>query len=179
VFTITSKNVHLVDINNDGQKDIIYQENRPYPATVLFVKKGNDFVEIWNGSGALVDIREGKHTTIYLLTSAIGCFDMNMLSELTVNSNNTIIDNTIGLYSELKMENINNTFEQNIISGILRTKPIVDDHKKTDPCSGDLKTGNQLQTIDNKEVTVIKNQNDWSLVVLKEKNHSIIGWVKI
>ncbi|WP_109098210.1 hypothetical protein [Aquimarina sp. AU58] len=178
VFDINSENIHVVDVNNDGEKDIIYQDIRHYQATVLLLKKGNDFVEIWNGPGALVSLKEGGKTTMYVLSSAIGCFDMTMLSTLVINSDNTLVENTIALYSDTKMSTISKTFEQKIILGILRTQPVINDQKKTDPCTGDLKTGNQIRTIENKAVTVIKKQNEWFLVVLKEKDQSIIGWIK-
>lgn len=179
VFRITSENAHLVDFNNDGEKDMIYQENRPYQATILLVKKGNDFLEIWNGSGALVAIKKGEKTAIYVLTSAIGCFDTTMVTALIVKNDTTISENILMIHTDTEVNNIHKTFEQKTISGILRTKPIVYNKKKTDPCTGDLKTGNQIRTIHNKEVTVIKSQNEWLQVVLKEKDHSSIGWVKI
>lgn len=177
VFAINSNNIHLVDINKDGEKDVIYQDNRHYQATVLLVKKEDDFVEIWNGSGVLVHLRKGKETIIYVLNSAIGCFDITMLSTLVM-SNDKLTEKTIALSSETKIGVIDKTFEQRMISGILRTQAIVDDKKKTDPCTGDFKIGNQIRTIENKEVTIIKKQNEWLLVVLKEKEQSIIGWVK-
>lgn len=179
VFDINSNNIHVVDVNKDGKKDIIYQDTRQYPATVLLVRKGDDFVEIWNGTGALVDVKQGKHTTIYVLSSAIGCFDITMLSELMIKRDNILIENTIALHSDTKIEKTNKTFEQKIISGIVRTQPSIDNKEKTDPCTGDVKTGNQIKTIENVEVTVIKKQNDWLFIVLKEKGNSIIGWVKI
>ena len=179
VFDINSKNTHVVDINNDDQKDIIYQDTRHYPATVLLVRKGDDFVEIWNGTGTLVNIKQGEQTTIYVLSSAIGCFDITMLSELIIKRDNTFIENTIALYSDTKIEKINKIFEQKVISGIVRTQPRIDNKEKTDSCTGDVKTGNQIRTIKNKEVTVIKKQNEWLFIVLKEKDHSIIGWIKI
>lgn len=179
VFAINSSNIHLVDLNNDGQKDMIYQDNRHYQATVLLVKKGNDFVEIWNGSGALVDIKQGEKTTIFVLSSAIGCLNETILSELVIKNDGAIAEKTLGLHLNTEIKGINKTFEQKIISGILRTEAIIDDTKKKDPCTGDVKTGNQMRIIKNKEVTIIKKQSDWLLVVLKEKNQSIIGWVQI
>ena len=98
---------------------------------------------------------------------------------LVVNSDYTITPKTIELYSQTKIGTISKPFEQRIISGVLRTQPVIDDKQKTDPCTGDLKTGNQIRTVKNKTVTVIKTQNRWVLVVLKEKDQSIIGWVKI
>jgi len=178
-FDINRKNVHLLDINNDGQKDIIYQDNRPYRATVVLIKQDGDFVEIWNRSGALVDIKQGKQTTIYVLRSAIGCLNETSLSELAINNDNTIAENIIALHTDTKLTELNTTFEQKIVSGILRTQPIVDDIKKKDPCTGDLKKGNQLRVVESKDATVIKTKDDWCLLVLKEKDQSNIGWMKI
>ncbi|WP_103070126.1 hypothetical protein [Aquimarina sediminis] len=178
VFDINNENVHLIDFNNDGQKDIIYQDTRHYTTTVLLTKKDNDFVEIWNAPGALVDIKQEEQTTIHVLSRPIGCFDMMMLSTLVINSDNTLSENTIAHYSDTKMSTINKVLQQEIISGILRTRPVINDNKKIDPCTGDPKTGNQIRTIKNKEVVVIKTQKEWLLVILKEKDQSIIGWVK-
>ncbi|QKX04077.1 hypothetical protein HN014_03860 [Aquimarina sp. TRL1] len=173
------KNIHLVDFNNDGHKDMIYQDFSPYATIILLAKKDKGFVEIWNGSGTLVNLNHGEKNTIYTLIHAIGCYYKNRLSMLVVNSDNTITQKTIELYSETKISTISKTFEQRIISGVLRTQPVIDNKQKTDPCTGELKTGNQIRTIKNKTVTVIKTQNRWVLVVLKENDQSSIGWVKI
>ncbi len=178
MFDINSTNVHLIDINNDGKKDVIYQDNRHYLATVLLVKKGNDFIEIWNGSGALVYLKKGEQTTLSVLSNAIGCFDSTMLSEVVINEDNTFTENVITIHSDTKIEKIDKAFEQELISGILRTQPVIDDTKKIDPCTGESKTGNQLRMLQNKKITVIKKQSDWLLVVLKEKDIRIIGWIK-
>ena len=65
VFMINSDNLHLVDFNNDGEKDVIYLDKRHYQRTVLFEKRGSNFNEIWSGSGALVNVKQGKKTTIF------------------------------------------------------------------------------------------------------------------
>ncbi|MDH7447580.1 hypothetical protein [Aquimarina sp. 2201CG14-23] len=178
-FDINSNNVHLIDVNNDDQKDIICQDNRHYQTTIVLIKKGNDFVEIWNKPGALVDIKQGKQTTIYVLCRAIGCLNETSLSELAVNNDNTITENIIELHTDTKLTKLNTTFEQKTLSGILRTQPIIDDIKKKDPCTGDVKRGNQIRVIENKNVIVIKTQSDWCLVVLKEKEQSSVGWIKV
>ncbi|WP_108870037.1 hypothetical protein [Aquimarina aquimarini] len=179
VFNINSENIHLVDFTNDGQKDIIYQDTRRYQATVLLAKKGNDFFEIWSGPGALVDIQQGEQKTIYVLSSPIGCFNIILLSELIMKSDNTFItENTITLHPDVKLNKLEKIFKQEILSGILRTQPIINDEKKKDPCTGDFITGNQIRTIKNKEVMVIKKQKEWLLVALQEKDTSIIGWIK-
>ncbi|WP_299435580.1 hypothetical protein [uncultured Aquimarina sp.] len=179
VFNANSKNIHLVDVNNDGQKDIIYQDNRHYRTTVVLIKQDGDFVEIWNRSGALIDIKQGKQTTICVLSSAIGCLNETSLLELAINNDNTVAENIIALHTDTKLTKLNTTFEQKIVSGILRTQPIIDDIKKKDPCTGDLKKGNQLRVIESEDATVIKTKDDWCLLVFKEKDQSSIGWMKI
>lgn len=179
VLNINSQNIHLVDFNNDGQKDIIYQETRPYQETILLEKKGNDFVEIWSGAGKLVNVKQENETTIHILSYPIGCFNVVQLSELIIENNSTVKENIIAHHADVEIGEINNTFKKKTISGIIRTQPIINNEKKTDPCIADLKIGNQLKTVKNKEAIVLKKQNEWMLVVLKEMDNSIIGWVKI
>jgi len=178
MFNINRTNIHVVDFNTDGEKDIIYQENSHYTATVLLVKKGDDFIEIWNGPGALVDIKHGEKISIYIRSNAVGCMYETMLSELSIKNDNSFTENIVSIHSETELNKINKTLKRKTISGILRTQPIIDDTKKTEPCTGDLIIGNQLRKIENQEVTVIKKQNKWLLVVVEEKSQSIIGWVK-
>lgn len=179
VFTMNSNNLYLVDFNNDGEKDVIYQDNRHYQTTMLLVKKGNDFVEIWKRPGRLVDVKQGKKTTFFVLNNAIGCLNEATLSELMIKNDTVIVENILTLHVDTKLNNINKTLKRQRVSGVLRTQAVVDDTKKKDPCTGDVKIGNQLRTIEDKEVTVIKNQDEWLLVVFKEVDRSMIGWVKI
>ncbi len=179
VFMINSDNLHLVDFNNDGEKDVIYLDKRHYQRTVLFEKRGSNFNEIWSGSGALVNVKQGKKTTIFVLNKAIGCLNESMLSELLVKNDTVIVENILTLHVDTKLNKINKRIKRQRVSGVLRTQAVVDDTKKKDPCTGDVKIGNQLKTIEDKEVTVIKNQDEWLLVVFKEVDRSMVGWVKI
>ncbi len=178
VFVLTPENIHLIDFNNDGEKDVIYQENKPYKSTILLVKRGNDFVEIWNGTGTLVQVKQGEITNLYIRRNAIGCLYTSTLFELSIKNDSSFTENIISIHSETELNEVNTIFEQKIISGILRTQAIEDDTKKTDPCTGDLKIGNQLRIMEKEQVTVIKKQNEWLLIVAEEKNQSMIGWVK-
>ena len=178
VFDINSQNIHLVDFNNDGQKDIIYQENRLHQATVLLVKKGSDFVEIWNGPGAIAEVKQGKETIIYVRTNSIGCFPYVMLFELTMKNDNSFTQSTIGYHSDTEVKNVQRVTQKRQLSGILRTQPIVDDEKKKDPCTGDAIIGNQIRTLNNETVTILKKQDNWLLVVYKNNNTGLISWIK-
>lgn len=79
VYTIDGNNIHLIDFNNDGLKDIVYQEKRPYTATVLFANNGKNFLEIWNGPGQPVCITQAENTTISVYSSHVGCVEINLL----------------------------------------------------------------------------------------------------
>jgi len=178
VFDIKSQNIHLVDFNNDGFNDIIYNEERLHQATVLLVNKGNDFVEIWNGPGALVDVKQGKETTIYVRTNSIGCFPYVMLFELTIKNDNSFTQSTIGYHSDTEVKNVTMIPEKQQLSGILRTQPLVDDEKKKDPCTGDAMIGNQIRTLNNETVAILKKQDNWLLVIYKNNNTGLLSWIK-
>jgi len=178
IFNIKSKNIHFVDFNNDGNKDIIYQDTRHYQATTLFVKRGNKFIELWSGSGKLIEVNTGKRTTIYVLKHFLGCSPVSVLTQLIVHNDNSISQSSLSCHNEITIRNVNTTFEQKKISGILRTQPILDNKDKIDPCHGDVVIGNQIGTIENKVVTVIWKQEGWLLAVNKIKDNSTIAWIK-
>lgn len=177
-FNIDGKNVHFVDFNNDGLKDIIYQNTEHYIGTILFENKENAFTEIASIPGKLLEIIQNEKTTIYILKGFIGCDTISLLIELVIDSDNTITDSLLFYYSDTTIEAVNTTFESKVISGILRTQPVIDNIEQADPCTGALKKGNQVRTIENKMVTIIKKQNDWSLVVCKDGDTSSIAWIK-
>lgn len=177
-FIIDNENLHFIDFNKDGNNDIIYQDTAHHQAIILFAKKDNDFFEIWSFPGKLIDIKQGKETIIYVQMNSYACLETSMLIELIVHDDNSITENSIAYHNDTKIDNFDTKFEQQIISGILRTQPIIDDKEKISPCTGDLLVGNQVRTIENKVITVIKKQKDWLLVVYKEKDKNIIAWIK-
>ncbi|NQX98226.1 MAG: hypothetical protein HRT73_10150 [Flavobacteriales bacterium] len=177
-FTLKSKNIHFVDFNNDGNNDIIYQDTQHYQATILFVKKGDKFIEIWSGSGKLIEVSSGKETTIYVAQHSVGCSSVSGLIKLIVHKDNTITQSFLYCHNKIIIKNINTTFKQIKISGILRTQPILDNKDKIEPCNGGLLIGNQIRTIENKVVIIIKKQKEWLLVIDKIKDSSIIAWIK-
>lgn len=175
---LNSKNIHFIDFNNDGYKDIIYQDTEHYSTTKLFVNKQNNFIEIGNYTGNFIEIKKEIKTKIYVVKHAVGCDFYSELIELTISNDNTITENRIAYHYNTKIEEINTILEQKKISGILRTQPILNNKKQIDPCSGNLIIGNQLKFIENKKITIIKKQKNWLLVIYKEKDNSILGWIK-
>lgn len=177
-FIINPKDIHFLDFNNDGYKDIIYQDTRHYQATIIFVKKGNDFKEIWSGPGKLIEVKQGKETTVYVIMNFIGCSPISILNKLIIHNDNSITESSISYHYKTIIENTDVIFEQKNVSGILRTQPVLDNKELNDPCTGGSVIGNQLRTIENKEITIIKKQKDWLLVVYKDKSNSIVSWIK-
>lgn len=179
IYTINTKNIHFVDFNNDGHKDVIYQDKSPYLSTKLFVNKNNNFIEVWNGAGELATIKNGTKTTIYIVKQATGCDFTNSVTRLIVNTNK-VSENIIEHHYKTSIKNINANFKHKKISGIIRTQPIVDNKQKPNPCTNNLETGNQIKIVKNEKVTIIKEQNEWLMVAYKNSNiNSSIGWIKI
>ena len=178
VFAINANNVHLVDFNIDGLKDIVYQENRLHAATVLLANNGTDFIEIWNGPGKPIAINEGEKTTVSVYSSYVGCIEINLLFEVTVGAHNEITENLLSYHHTTQIDKLDSKFKQKEVTGILRMTPIEDTTETADSCTGELRIGNQIRAIENQRVTVIKDKGDWLLVVYKNYNNSIIAWIK-
>lgn len=177
-FPIDPKNSHVVDFNNDGQNDIIYQHTFRYGATLLFVNKDNSFVELWSGAGALVEVKPGVNPTIYVRNNPIGCFNNTQLMALTVHDDNTITENFIAYHDATEIKDLDTDFKQQTVSGILRTQPVVDNEERIDVCTGESIIGNHVRIIDNTKVTVLKKHKDWLLVMCKYKDINSIAWIK-
>ena len=178
VFTIDVNHIHLVDFNKDGLKDIIYQENQPYISTVLFANNGKDFVEVWNGSGKPVNITHKRETTIAVYSPYIGCMESNILFSLTIDAKNNLTEDRLSYHNKTQFNTLDTQFLSKETSGILRSTPEVDNTETKDPCTGAKIAGNQIKTINNHIVTVIKEGKEWSLVAYKKSNNSIIAWIK-
>lgn len=177
-FIIDPKKVHFIDFNNDGQKDIIYQESRLHQATVLFARNGNEFTEIWNEPGKLVHIKKGEETTIYVRVHNIACLKINALFTLVVKSDNSVLESSIGHMMATNISNLNKSFDSVVVSGTLRTTPKVDDQEIEDPCLGQTKKGNQFREVMNVSAVVLKEQGHWKLVLCDLRNTSAIAWIK-
>ncbi|WP_291871557.1 hypothetical protein [Maribacter sp.] len=178
VYTIDGNNIHLIDFNNDGLKDIVYQEKRPYTATVLFANNGKDFLEIWNGPGQPVCITQAENTTISVYSSHVGCIEIILLFEVTVGVENKITEDLLSYHHNTLLKKLDYNFKQKVVTGILRATPIEDNTETEDPCTGEQRLGNQIRTIENQKITVIKDKGDWLMVVYKNKNNSIITWIR-
>lgn len=178
VYTIDGNNIHLIDFNNDGLKDIVYQEKRPYTATALFVNNGKYFLEIWNGPGQPVCITQAENTTISVYSSHVGCIEINLLFEVTVGAENKITEDLLSYHHNTLLKKLDSNFKQKVVTGILRTTPTEDNTETEDPCTGEQRLGNQIRTIENQMVTVINDKGDWLLVVYKNNNNSVITWIR-
>ncbi len=178
VFAIDAKNVHLVDFNNDGLKDMVYQDKQLHLATVLFANNGKDFIEIWNGPGEPVFIKESEKTTISVYSPYVGCMEINLLYEVNVGANNEIKEDLLSYHHTTQLKKLDSKFKQKEVSGFLRMTPKEDNTETEDPCTGEQRPGNQIRAIEKQLVTVIKDGKRWSLVVYKNNNNSIIAWIK-
>ncbi len=95
----------------------------------------------------------------------MGCIEINLLFELTVGAHNEITENLLSYHHTTQINTLDTVFKQKVVSGVLRTTPYLDNFETEDPCTGELRPGNQIRTIENQGVTVIKEKGNWLLVV--------------
>lgn len=178
-FIIEGKNVHFLDFNNDGHKDIIYQSTYLQRATILFSKNGNDYREIWSGPGKPIDIKTGEETTVLVRADTLGCLGMSLLFTLNVKQDNTVVEDIIGHLHETNIQDLDDSFEPIVISGILRTHTVTDDKEKYDACWDETRRGNKIESMFNDAAIVLKKQGEWLLVLSERRNNNrVIGWIK-
>ncbi len=181
-FIIQPKNTHVIDFNKDGLQDIIYQNTEHYTETILFINNGSSFIEIYTTPGKLIDIQLGDKTLISIFSNAIGCFEKKIFSYVTIDTYNVMSTYKLWLHYETIINNLDSSFTQRKVTGILRTQPIVDNQHKEEICTREPRKGNQIDTLINQPVTVIKQQDNWLLVLYekttKETNYATIGWIK-
>ncbi len=172
---------HVMDLNNDGLKDVIsLAPCDPYYQTVVFINNGSNLRKVYEYPGRLLAVKEnGSGSIIHILKSSCCCDYYSELVEVKIDSNNKLSHCTFSYHEDTEVElNQNLELTKINVSGILRTKPIVNNNSFNDPCSSQIIHGNRILELDNDEVTIIATKNDWHLVVhIQNDNHHIIGWI--
>lgn len=175
-------NWHLVDLNNDKLNDLIYSGPcLPYSQTAVFINNGKTLEEIHDYPGQLISIdKNEKYTTVNVIKKSVGCDDYTEFIEIKIGQNNQIDKHTIQYYLDTKINLIDNQLKKKIISGTIRTTPIIDNFIHKHLCYDDVTIkGNQILHIENKNVIVIYSKDGWSQVLYKKNDeNSIIGWIK-
>lgn len=171
---------HVVDLNKDGQKDLIYSGPcQPYSQTAIFINNGAKLKKVYEYSGALTSIKsDDEQTIISILMQPMGCIYYADYIQVAIGLDTKIKKHTIEYHTDTKI-GVADTIEKKHLSGVLRTQPIVNDSIHKDACTSDIFIGNQITKLTNKEVVIIDTQNKWSQVLYKKnEDYSIIGWMK-
>lgn len=170
----------VVDLNNDGQNDLIYSGPcMPNSGTYIYVTEANRLLLLYHGGGDIISMESvGKQTRINSLNGAIGCLNESYLTEIIIEGTLPPIIHSIE-YHVLPKKNFENLMMIKV-KGILRKSPRKDDIDHKDGCEQFYK-GNQLLNIEEEtEVIQLDQQGEWKLVLYDQnKFHSVIGWIQI
>jgi hypothetical protein len=171
---------HVVDLNGDGLKDLIYSGPcKPYDQAGIFLNDGNALKQVHNYPGSVISIdRNSSATTIQIFKKACCCDPFSSLIEVTIDDQSNVTKDLITFSRDTEIPG-NLQLKEISVKGILRSKPEVDDKMKKDDCTDRLLKGNHLVTITTpQEVTQVYQSGNWKLVVYQENIHNTwIGWI--
>lgn len=172
---------HVQDLNNDGLMDLVYTGNcNPYPHVAVFFNSRKGFKKVYDNPGSLLSIDITKEEVKFnVLIEACCCVDYSNLVEVRIDKKLNIKEHFISYNFDTK---IKASIELRTISlsGVLRTTPIKEDKRRKDPCTDKVFKGNSIMTLKDEEVIVLSQKKNWrQVLVKKDDNNSIIGWIKI
>jgi hypothetical protein len=172
---------HVIDLNNDGLKDLIYSGPcHPYSQTDIFLNDGMTLRQIHDYPGELVSIDKKTDRTVINIFKEFCCCDYySDYIQVTIHNDSHIDKNQITFEgnTQIKVDKLTEVK----VKGILRTSPELNDKEKKDDCTDKIIKGNHLTYID-KLTTVfqITQSGQWLLILYPvDKMNSWIGWIKV
>lgn len=171
---------HVVDLNNDGLKDLIYSGPcSPYYQTGIFLNDGKTLKLVYDYPGEVVSLEKLKDKTlINILKESCCCDYYSDYIQVTIWNDSRVDKNQITFWSNTEI-NVGMIGEIKI-KGILRNSPEINDNKIKDECSNSVMEGNHLTHIDKSTTVIQLNQfGQWKLILYNvDKENSYIGWIK-
>lgn len=171
---------HVQDLNNDRLKDLIYSGPcKPYNQCAIFLNDGTKLIKVFDSPGKILKIELNNFASkVSVLKTSCCCDNYSEFKEIRIDFNNSIEKKVMQLHFETKI-----SFSPGLgtkkISGVLRSKPILNDSIYQDPCSEHAIIGNQILKINNEKVVVLDSKEVWYLVLFKkDMANSLIGWIK-
>ncbi|PKV50954.1 hypothetical protein ATE84_3023 [Aquimarina sp. MAR_2010_214] len=171
---------HVQDLNNDGLKDLIYSGPcKPYYQCIIFLNDGTKLNNVYDSPGKLLKVQtDHLASKISILKSNCCCDYYSEFTEISIGFDNRMVKAIVEYHFDTKVS-LASELKEKLISGVLRSKPIVYDNIHQDPCLPQKNIGNQILKINNEKVVVLDFKEGWYLILHKKDNeHSIIGWVK-
>lgn len=171
---------HVQDLNHDGLKDLIYSGPcKPYYQCAIFLNDGIKLNKVYDAPGKLLNITNNHLASkISILKSSCCCDNYSEFTEIRIGFDNRILKTSLEYHFDTKLS-LASELKEKLISGILRSKPIVSDSIYQDPCLQQENIGNQILKINNEKVTVLDFKKGWYLILhKKDDERAIIGWIK-
>lgn len=172
---------HVMDVNNDGLKDLIYSGPCDKQGqTGIFLNLGRVFKRIYDFPGVIVSIDTGEHTTINILREACCCEDYSQYIQISIDKDARVTKHTIVFAPKTKIT-VANKLSRIKVVGTIRATPQINDVIKRNQCNTAVLKGNQLTRIqDFKNIVQLNKSGPWWLVLYPESNEKAwIGWMRL
>lgn len=171
---------HVIDLNFDAYKDIIYSGGcNPYDETFIYLYKNGKLNLAFQTPGKLVELDQMNDKSVLQIKKEPCCCDHDFdLIELTIQPNSRIEKKQISFHYKTKVS-IGN-LKEIMFKGIVRTTPEINDHKEAGECVDEIRVGNHITTFSSLEPAVqIDKSGSWRLILFSVDNTiSRIGWIK-
>ena len=176
-----SEYYHVVDLNNDGRKDLLYSGPcKDGSQAAIFINTGKSLKKVYDNLGRIISIEQnGSKTSINVFKEASRCDFFSQYTEIVVNDKSEMTRHTIVFGAQTKIS-VAARLKKDKVVGTLRTTPHVNDIVKRDACNNAVR-GNQLTRIhDFRDVVQINKAGPWWLVLYPETgDRAWIGWMKL
>ncbi len=176
-----SEHYHVVDLNSDGRKDLLYSGPcKDAAQAAIFINTGKSLKKIYDNLGRIISIeKNGSKTSIHVYKEASRCDFFSQYTEIVVNDKSEMTRHTIVFGARTKIS-VAGRLRQDKVVGTMRTTPDINDAVKRDACNNTVR-GNQLTRIhDFRDVVQINKSGPWWLVLYPETgDRAWIGWMKL
>jgi hypothetical protein len=173
---------HVTDLNNDGEKDLIYSGPcEPSEQTSIYINTGGRLKRVFAFPGKVVAIeRKTSGSILHILKDVCCCYPFREFIQVNIDNDSKITKNVITLGADTRVR-LNARFKVDKVMGTIRTTPIVNDVPKADACKRQVYRGNQLRRVEGfKDVTQLYRSGAWWLVLFREnEERSWLGWMKL
>jgi hypothetical protein len=177
----TAENYHVIDLNNDGRKDLLYSGPcKGASQAAIFINTGRSLKKIYDNLGRIISVeKNGSKSSINIFKEASRCDFFSQYTEIVINDKSEMTRHTIVFGAQTKISVAARLREDKVV-GTMRTTPHVNDAVKRDACNNTVR-GNQLTRIhDFRDVVQINKAGPWWLVLYPETgDRAWIGWMKL
>jgi len=172
---------HVVDLNRDGRKDLIYRGPcMPYSETGIFLNRGDSLDLIFSEAGNVISIEQkNDRTIIQVLKSPCCCDEFYANDEIVIHHDSHVDLNHIIFKSNTKITL--DKLKEIKVAGIVRSIDELDDKEKKHMCFDQMIKGNHVTEIKKPTAVIQLSQHaQWRLILYPEdKKISWIGWIKM